>query len=544
MVAALRLLLAVSALVVIRLDPAEPDRFVGLTYSLLAGYSLYSAGAVAMAFGRGGAPSWLFDRTHWIDVGWFTALVAVSSGTNSLFFSGYLFATLVASVRFGAVSGLRVAAASAVLVSATSYATHLWYGQGDLQVHRLLLRPVFLGVLGFLMASRGGLEITLKRRMSLLHEVSRLSNPRFGVDRTIGQVLRRVRAFYDADRCVLLARDPGRSDLGLRTCDKARCEREVAVFAPPRAVVDALLALPPSASAHYRQRRQGWWPPRIRLWEPGLGRRRGLAGEACEAAATLLDADAFVTVPVRRHGEFVGRLFVAGGRGTRFRDSDTRFLEQMLEQVMPMVEHVWLLDRLASSAAILERQRLAGDLHDSVVQGLVGAGMALHALARRSESGEAVHAEIRQLADLVDRQIDDTRAIITGLKEGGNSRGAFEVALRQLAETFAGATGIAVRLDLPPRLDIPDRLAAEAFQIVNEALSNVRRHTAARSAEITARLDDETLVLRAANPGQVRDAVPAFVPRSIRDRAASLGGDVEVLAAEDGSTVVDVRIPL
>ena len=82
-IAGLRLLLGASALFIIYLDPTEPDRYVALTYTTLILYVLYSALIYLLAVRRSPLMRYLHNRAHWIDVGWYTLLIALSSGTNS-----------------------------------------------------------------------------------------------------------------------------------------------------------------------------------------------------------------------------------------------------------------------------------------------------------------------------------------------------------------------------------------------------------------------------------------------------------------------------
>ena len=82
MIAAMRLILAVAALVIISIDPSEPNSAV--TYMALTLYVAYSATLLVCAW-RGVLLA-LTAMAHWIDVGWYVMLVGLSSGTNSVFF--------------------------------------------------------------------------------------------------------------------------------------------------------------------------------------------------------------------------------------------------------------------------------------------------------------------------------------------------------------------------------------------------------------------------------------------------------------------------
>src|SRR5262245_7342278 len=99
MVAGTRLFLAASSLLIVFLVPAEPDRWVRLTYAVLVLQTIYAAALYLLRFFRTRIGTFIYDWGHWIDIAWYTALISLSSGTNSIFFFGYFFPIIVASFR-------------------------------------------------------------------------------------------------------------------------------------------------------------------------------------------------------------------------------------------------------------------------------------------------------------------------------------------------------------------------------------------------------------------------------------------------------------
>jgi signal transduction histidine kinase len=204
MIGLVRLLLAFASLVIIYIDPTEPDKHVALTYLSLVLYTIYSAAVYSLSLRRdAGRPRRL---THWVDVACYLVLISLSSGTNSVYFFFFFFAIIVASFRFGFPEGMRVTIASAALFSVIGYATTP--GGVPFEIDRFLLRPVYLLTLGYMTAYWGGCEIKLTRQLGLLRSVTRLSNPRFDVGYTIGSMLWKLREFYDADHCLIVLADP------------------------------------------------------------------------------------------------------------------------------------------------------------------------------------------------------------------------------------------------------------------------------------------------------------------------------------------------
>src|SRR5437867_4477776 len=85
-VATMRLILAASALLIILIDPSEPDRLIALTYTALGLYTAYSALIYISSAGAGRLQELIYRWAHWGDVGWYVLFIALSRGTSSIFF--------------------------------------------------------------------------------------------------------------------------------------------------------------------------------------------------------------------------------------------------------------------------------------------------------------------------------------------------------------------------------------------------------------------------------------------------------------------------
>ncbi|HUS14051.1 MAG TPA: histidine kinase [Chloroflexia bacterium] len=547
-IALMRLLLAFSALLVLLLDPAEPDRLVALTYTVLSLYVTYSVVLFVLARrGRVLLPG-LVRWGYWIDVAWYLVLVALSSGTSSIFFFGFFFAILVASFRQGFGAGLRVALVSALLF--TLVGLTLTPLASNFELNRFLLRPTYLLILGYMMASWGGFEITHKRRLHLLKEVTAIANPRFGVDQTIDWLLTRLRAFYDADVCMLVTQAASPSppvQYQLRRADRQIRDDRACVEPLPAEIAQGLLALPQNVAAVYKAA-----PPRAQAWN------RDVHYHACHVAttnpvdegraqcatvATMLDAAALVTVPFHDRTATGGRLYLAGRRHA-FVDSDAAFLVQLVDQVTPVLENIRLVDRLASDAAAEERKRIARDLHDSIIQPYIGLQMGLAAVRAKMDSANPLSADLESLVDLTREGIAELRGYVHGLKGESTRQDNLLPSVRRYAEKFSEATGIDVRVTTIGDVPMNDRLAAEVFQMITEGLSNVRRHTQARRVVLSLARRNANLVLRIEDFGTGGPPAATFVPRSISEGTAALGGHVRVSARADGGSAVIAEIPL
>jgi signal transduction histidine kinase len=546
MISAMRVVLACSALVVTVIDPSEPDSLVFPIYLALTGYVIYSGVIYILAIRHSRILTGKF--LHWLDVAWYLALVAVSSGTNSIFFFFFFFAILVGSFGWGFNEGLRVTIVSAVLFTIVGYATGP--PQPELQLNRLLLSTIQLLVLGYMIAFWGRIQSSLKSRLGLLKEVSLVSNPRFGVERTIRSVLESLRSSYHAETCLLiLPKSPAGQSIRLYgsssegTYNLHRAEEGIE---DPRnglseitgEVARSFLPASPTQAIIYRKDK----PAETLLYDTKTGGSTKRDSKSLPFES-VFERKSYFSVPVYYRGQPVGRLFIVGGP-YRFNYADIDFVLQLMEQVTGVLENIRLVDSLASDAAGQERRKIAQDIHDSVIQPYIGLQFGLMSVKQKLQNGEDALHNVEELLTLTTGEIADLRSYVGGLRRGESPRDIFLPAVRRFAAKFSEATGLNVEIDGRDDLPVYDRLAAELFQMIEEGLSNVRRHSTSTYAKLEIAIKDGHLEMQLRNERLRRLGEASFTPRSIADRAAALGGRTVVYTDKNHDTVVAVQIPL
>ena len=142
--------------------------------------------------------------------------------------------------------------------------------------------------------------------------------------------------------------------------------------------------------------------------------------------------------------------------------------------------------------------------------------------------------------------VDDLRGYIDRLRGRLSPRPEAQL-LAQLEEQrrrYRDYHGIDVKLHSASTLQVSDRVAGEAYQVVCEALSNVFRHTSAKQAFVDLRCDADSLAIEVGNDSPRGVSTPPFMPRSITERTMALGGKVQVRLNNEGHDVVRVTIPL
>ena len=533
-----RLALAISATLIAHLYRSEP-----ICARALAAYTAYSALILALSstreFFSKSVPHW----AHWADVLWGAMIVWLSGCSLNLTFALFLFPVLAAATR-GFAGGVRVTLAvtgcSIVGVVGRELA-------GAPVALAQVLAPLLLLIIGVLLAYWVSIADILRRRLALLKDVTSLSNPRFGIDHTVGVLIERLREFHAADACLLLMADADTDQYRLRRADRRRTSGLLDDRLLTADCARLLLNIPPSHAVIYRG--PGRWQLVGRYYyafdtETGARRTDGL--EQSETLATALDARSLLTIPLRSRNVNIGRIYLTSARRS-FNVADAVFLQQIIEHVMPVIENIRLVDQLASDAAEQERRRIARDIHDSVIQPYIGLQLGLSAVRAKLLAGDYnLGRDIDQLHEMTAHEIDELRQMVHGLKQGGGRSDNLLPALRRYAAKFSQATGINVKIEAKKETGarLNDRLAAEMFQIVAEGLSNIRRHTQAVLAKIEIMQSACCVKVRIENEGAGQEMFKPFVPRSISERSAALGGRAHVERSPEGATVVTVEVPL
>jgi len=552
MIAAVRLIWVSVALLIIYIEPSEPNRNVEITYTALILYTAYSACLYFFLPTGNKIVDWVNDNSNWLDIAWFTILIALSNGTNSTFFFGFFFAVIITSFRSGFASGL-IATVTSVFTF-TFVALKFNPAPHEISLIQLLLRPTNLLVLGYIMSYWGGRELKLKGQLRLLKEVATLSNPRFGIDHTIGSAIERLRAFYKADTCLLIVFDKTSGNYRLHRASRRNPEDASRAQPITSELADLMLSIPSVWAVVYGAAHRLWpGKPRFNIHNIGTGERVTTIPQSLNAIAGTLDGESFASIPVLYHKESVGRLYLIAQKKRNFDNSDIEFFLQVIEQIAPVVDNIQLVDRLASDAAEQERQKIARDIHDGVIQPYIGLQIGLVGLKQKLGNEEAnISGAIDKLIELTDAGIQDLRQYVYGLKEAGERESSLVPAMRRFSSRFAQTTGIQVDLDIASEIQINDRLAAELFHMVVEGLSNIRRHTQAVRAGIGLRCAEGQVHLTVENDGIGNGngnggghrVDPLFVPHSLSGRTQALGGEIKVESRGDGGTIVRIDIPL
>ena len=196
-----------------------------------------------------------------------------------------------------------------------------------------------------------------------------------------------------------------------------------------------------------------------------------------------------------------------------------------------------------------ERTRIAREIHDELGQALTAVKMDLSWLAGRlSPRNGPLLGRIRSTLQLADSTIQSVRRISTELRPSVLDLG-LAAALEWQVREFQARTGIRCKLRLPAQGAVAPNVSTALFRIFQETLTNIARHAGATRAEVALQKQPDALVLRVRDNGRGFDPANSSSSKSLgllgmRERAAILGGWVDIFSAPGKGTRVTAWIPL
>ena len=546
LIAAGRVVLSVSSLLAVWLDPTEPSRYAAIAYSLLAAYMVYSLILTVLAFRSYALLLGLRLPSHLVDLAVAILVSSFTEGPTSPFFLYFVFAMLSAAVRWGWTGTLWTAAVSLAAYLGFGYFFSEVLHDPGFELNRFILRAVYLGVVASLIGYLGIFDERLRR------EVSRLATwPRTPADgkEPEREALARVAGILGFSHLLMVWEDQEEPWQYLALWNAGRCEwmREPAgtyepLVAEPLAEASFLCADAAAASPRVICTSEGRLQ---RLREPPLH-------PALRARFQIRPVLSW-----RLRGEsFDGRLFAL--------EEPVRGLDQLLVgevlawQAAAHMDQARLLKRLRDSAALEERVRLARDLHDGIIQSLTVAALRLESFPRLLEADpEAAREEVRRLQELLASEQQELRSLVHELKPTGAGplrTAGLAARLDELRERIESNWGLRMELEGNFRdAVLPETVARQVHRLVHEAVVNAARHAEAEAVHVAIEVERRQVRIEVVDDGHgfpfegehdLHSLLASGLgPVSLRDRIASLGGSLHLSSSQRGSQL-EMVVPM
>jgi len=257
---------------------------------------------------------------------------------------------------------------------------------------------------------------------------------------------------------------------------------------------------------------------------------------------------AFLSMPLHANGNVIGVLQVVDKPGGFMKD-DVRIVSLFANQAAINIEHARLNQQAGQLAVLEERQRLARELHDSVVQSLYSMTLYADAAALAFVAGkqDVTVNHLQELRDTARNAMHDMRLLIFELHPPALEQEGLVTALRVRLAAVETRAGLQTELTMEGERRLPIVIEQELYRIAQEALNNVMKHAGAQHVTIRLQFTDTTTCL------QVRDDGIGFDPltarnaggmglHSFEERAAKVGGRVTLESSPGEGTTVTVEI--
>ncbi|HEY1273338.1 MAG TPA: GAF domain-containing sensor histidine kinase [Thermoleophilaceae bacterium] len=311
-------------------------------------------------------------------------------------------------------------------------------------------------------------------------------------------------------------------------------EEEVAAMGPlPR--THGLLGAMLTSEEPYRTgdikqdpRFRGWWPRAHPLMSSFLG------------------------VPIVSRTGIVAAFYLTDKEAAdEFTPDDQRLIEMLAGHAAIAIENARLYERSRELSAVEERNRLARDLHDSVVQKLFGVVLTAQSAATLLERdpGEA-RVQVDKLQELAQDAIQELRSLVFQLRPAAVETDGLAAALRKHVEVLRRVHRQQIELEATGETRLRPKLDDEVFRIAQEALHNAIRHADAGHIRVRLHERPETLSLSVEDDGRGFDpGARALRSRrlgltSMEERARALGGRLEIRSTRGEGTTIGLEVPL
>jgi signal transduction histidine kinase len=497
-----RLLLAAVALLAIYIDPTQPTRFSQATYIILAVYVTWSSILAVRAWTSPDAPGH-YLATHILDVCVFIALMYLTEGPGSPFFVFFTFSIISAGLKWGARGA--VLTATVVLVAFLT-TTFLSSSPEAGEVNRVIVRVAYLVVVAVLIGFFGW------HRQSTNQQLQRLSEwpepaPTLSDDPPIAESLEHAALVLGVSRLAVLWSEDRRG-WNLASWSGTECLFSTWPNSEPPLVVsrsgslsDMCLSPDLPTALHYTSVIAAQF-----------------VGPHHHGAVLILD-------PPRKSLEL-----------QRLADIVSRRVTLELEQFR-------LRRDLAEAAISRERERLARDMHDGILQDLTAVGLHLETIARKTP--EPHLSTIRSLSALVMEQQARIRSFVNLMNPRmRRSRSvSLSAALERSVDTLERQWQVQLTSSVEPAdAEVTESQEVHLRSLLGEATANAVRHGGATVVKIRASVGDAIEVVVADNGRQKPPHPPGIsagpAPASLQQRIADLGGKYDFTVGDDGGRLV------
>jgi signal transduction histidine kinase len=260
-----------------------------------------------------------------------------------------------------------------------------------------------------------------------------------------------------------------------------------------------------------------------------------------------------LTVPLNGTDGPLGELWIARQAELPFSSRDRDYVDALCGLAAIALTSAQARENGRQGAILAERERIAREMHDSLAQVLGVTHLRLRALDAREEVTDApeIAAELSALADICQEAYHDVREAILGLRQASGSERALLDSLGAYVAKYSEQCGIETRLvsELEHELALSPRCEVQIIRVIQEALTNVRKHSGARSVVVRITESDSTTTFTVEDDGEGFDSGGSrsngdhFGLFTMRERMGLLNGSLTIDSVPGHGTRVIASVP-
>lgn len=231
-------------------------------------------------------------------------------------------------------------------------------------------------------------------------------------------------------------------------------------------------------------------------------------------------------------------------RSTPWSDDQLVDAQRIVDQSALMLDTAFVFGDIRSLATTEERHRLAREIHDGVAQELAGLAYVVDDASARADDPE-LRADLHRIRDELSRVVSELRLSIFELRSGVDPGTGLGASISTYVRQIGGRAGMTVHLVLEEDATrLPTDVEVEIMRIVQEAVTNARRHSRAKNLWVTLRTTPPNALVRIADDGVgITDRrSDSYGLDIMRERAQRVGGRLDVRQRVGGGTVVDLNV--
>ena len=255
----------------------------------------------------------------------------------------------------------------------------------------------------------------------------------------------------------------------------------------------------------------------------------------------------FLGVPIRIRGQVFGNLYLCGKTtGAEFTYADEQLVIGLATAAGVAIENARLHARVGELRVVEDRERIARDLHDTVIQRMFAIGLRMQGLAATATEAATVE-RLQQMIEDLDDTVRDIRTTIFELQRPRIPGRSLRQEILDLVDEINSPSNfsIAIRFDGPVDLAVPDTTADHLIAVVRESVTNAVRHSGGSEIAIDISVGDHLEARVSDNGSGVEDNAPRGNGlHNLQSRALELGGECSVDRSQSDGTVVVWRVPV